>query len=139
MNYKQLLLGLSILVPAGAYGAAHPLFKEETIEFPGHICDYQREFIKKGIVYGSIIEPKMYLCRSLTYWWRNPGLVFVQFDTLQGPIFGFSGATIFYNHLNQFVEAYKDLYKNIYRQHPREYRVGGDYFNINTFQVEISP
>ena len=111
MNARQLLLGLSILVPAGAYGAAHSPFTQDTIRLPSHLC--QDPTLIDG--YRKTINRDMGICYIIQYW-EDQGLVFVQVDTLQGPIFGFGGTTL-YNYQNLSVDAYKDLFQNLNGQY----------------------
>ena len=109
MNAKQLLLGLSILVPAGAYASVNQLYWPETVKIPDTLCDMR---LKGWSGYFMIhTQP----CYKLEYRYR-PGLLFVWIDTLQGTFFGFGVPTV-YNSTYEILKAYQDLIKNLISQY----------------------
>jgi hypothetical protein len=132
MNAKQLLLGLSILAPVGAYGAAHSPFPQDTIKIPSHLC--QDPTLIDG--YRKAINRDMGICYLIQYW-EDQGLVFVQVDTLQGPIFGFGGTTL-YHYQNLSVDAYKDLLKNLNGQYQGELSIDR-YFDAPKLPIRLNP
>ena len=134
MNASQLLLGLSILIPASAYGAAHAP-TQDSIKVIAHICDLKEAVYQNETYYRDIL-PEPPLCYRLTYWWRRPGLVFVQMDTLQGPFFGFTEITL-YDYQSLVVEAYKDLVKNLKWQYRGDLGIDG-YFNLKKTPLKLN-
>lgn len=120
MNVKQLLLGLSILVPVGAYGAAHSP-SQETVRVVAELCNIRDSVIKNKIYYEKImLEPP--ICYDLMYGARL-GLVFVQIDTLQGTFFGFYKQAL-YESQNPSEDAYKDLIESLRNQYQGALSIG---------------
>ena len=113
MNARQLLLGLSILIPAGAYGAAWSPFnyhREDVVEAPSEICEFTMSK-RKG------------LCYQLEYR-STKFFVFVWADTLEGRFFGFALPKDNSSISNQLPAAYQNLEKNLVKHYPRNLGVG---------------
>lgn len=132
MNTKQLILGLSLLIPALSCAKPYSMFAQDTIKIPSHLC--QDPTPTDG--YRKTINVDMGICYVVQYW-DDPGLVFVQVDTLQGPIFGFGGTTL-YNYQNLSMDAYKDLVNNLKRQYRGLLGIGR-YFNAPKFPLKLNP
>ena len=115
MNAKQLLLGLSILVPAVCGARPHLRIPVETIKAPNSICVIKTlgKDIKSGV---SVIWVND-ICYKVEYR-SNVGLVFAWVDTLYGPFFGFSIPTTLYDYQNDLPKAFKDLFRRQMRQYP---------------------
>jgi hypothetical protein len=131
MDAKQLIIGLSILIPVFSYAKPHSPFAQETIKIPSHLCQYTT--IDPGYI--KTISVDMSICYVFEYW-QDPGLVFVQVDTLQGSIFGFGGTTL-YDYQNRSVEAYQNLIKNLNGQH-RSFLGIGRYRTVPKYPIKLN-
>ena len=123
MNTRQLLLGLSILVPAVCCAKPHSPFTNETIDVPIEICELNK--LKATFIYGGNnrnLSPADEICSSLEYQDEH-GLLFVRVDTLEGTFFGFALPKGLYNYRNELPEAFEDLRKKINRQYSGTLRI----------------
>ena len=117
MNTRQLLLGLSILVPAVCGAKPHSPFTHEIIDIPTEICECK--VLQTKIILGhsdddTDFSPIDEICSSVGYRVEH-GLLFVWANTTEGLFFGFSLPKDLYNYKNELPEAFKDLRQKLDR------------------------
>ena len=126
MNTKQLILGLSILVPAVCGAKPNNPFTNETIDIPIKICE-SNEFRTYSFKPRENAESVFFyvdqFCSKLEYRGWN-GLVFVRANTMHGVFFGFAIPKELRNYKNEVTEAVEDLKKQLL-QYPGNLRFTG--------------
>ena len=128
MNTKQLLLGLSILVPAVCGAAPHAPIQEKIASVPLKICDLRYTGKKGDDGFGDGII--RVICYDIKYHFTE-GLVFAQVDTLYGTFFGFALPTTLGSPYNNISKAARNLVINTFEQTPGiDYLGSADFFKV---------
>ena len=124
MNARQLLLGLSILVPAVCGAKPHgPFANLEEISVPLTLCEVSK--LRAMVISGDEhrdLSGADETCYKLNYR-LGDALLFVWVDTLYGTYFGFAIPKDLRYYKNELPEVIKDLRKQV-DQYPGLLRIG---------------